>query len=113
VVAGEVYDVAVDVRRGSPTWLRWTGNVLSAEGARMLWVPPGFAHAFCVTSETADVEYKCTAPYDPEDEVRIAWDDPRIGIDWPVKAPLLSPKDRDAPRVDAVEARLPRWSPPG
>ena len=111
VVAGEVYDVAVDVRRGSPTWLRWTANVLSADAARMLWVPPGFAHGFCVTSGSADVEYKCTAPWDPQDEVRIAWDDPRIGVRWPVEAPLLSEGDRAAPRVEAVEARLPRWSP--
>ncbi len=107
VLAGEVFDVAVDVRRGSPTFLRWVGMCLSAENARQCWVPPGFAHGFCVTSETADVEYKCTDFYDPADELRIAWDDPEIGIEWPVRDPVLSDKDRTAKRVRDLLALLP------
>lgn len=107
VLAGEVFDVAVDVRRGSPTFLRWVGAVLSAENARQCWVPPGFAHGFCVTSETADVEYKCTDFYDPSDELRIAWDDPEIGVEWPLCDPVLSEKDRAAKRVRDLLALLP------
>jgi dTDP-4-dehydrorhamnose 3,5-epimerase len=110
VVAGEIWDVAVDIRRGSPTYLRWVAHALSAEAPRLLWIPPGFAHGFCVTSDAADVEYKCTDLYDAGGELRLAWDDPRLAIRWPVEAPVLSPKDRDAPRVDAVEARFPVWT---
>jgi dTDP-4-dehydrorhamnose 3,5-epimerase len=104
-VAGEVYDVAVDLRRGSPTFGRWTGVTLSDRDHRQLWIPPGCAHGFYVTSESADVVYKCTAPYAPEHERVIRWDDPELAIAWPLagKAPLLSPRDaaglafRDAP----------------
>jgi dTDP-4-dehydrorhamnose 3,5-epimerase len=104
-VAGEVYDVAVDLRRGSPTFGRWTGVTLSDRDHRQLWIPPGCAHGFYVTSESADVVYKCTAPYAPEHERVIRWDDPELAIAWPLAggAPLLSPRDaaglafRDAP----------------
>ena len=98
VTAGEVFDVAVDLRRDSPTLGRWFGLTLSAVNHRMLWVPPGFAHGFYVTSESADFQYKCTDIYHPDSEVTLAWDDPTVGIDWPVaegERPLLSGKDAE------------------
>jgi dTDP-4-dehydrorhamnose 3,5-epimerase len=107
---GEVFDVAVDIRRGSPTYGRWVGCTLSAENKRQLWVPTGFAHGFCVVSETALFAYKCTEYYNPSGEVSIRWDDPVIGIDWPVSAPKLSAKDKAAPRLDAIDNDLlPMW----
>ncbi|MGK2858967.1 MAG: dTDP-4-dehydrorhamnose 3,5-epimerase [Thermoanaerobaculia bacterium] len=96
-VNGTIFDVAVDIRRGSPSFGRWVGVDLSAENKRQLWVPPGFAHGFCVTSESADVVYKCTALYEPSNDRGIRWDDPGIGIEWPPVEPLLSPKDAAAP----------------
>lgn len=96
VVAGEVFDVAVDMRRGSPTLGRWAGALLSAENRRMMWIPPGFAHGFYVTAESAEFVYKCTDFYAPEHEVSLRWDDPAIGVDWPLidgKPPVLSAKD--------------------
>ncbi len=96
VVAGEVFDVAVDMRRDSPTLGRWAGALLSAENRRMMWIPPGFAHGFYVTTESAEFVYKCTDFYAPEHEVSMRWDDPAIGIDWPLvdgKPPVLSAKD--------------------
>ena len=96
VSAGEVFDVAVDLRRSSPTLGRWYGVKLSEENHRMLWVPPGFAHGFLVLSEQADFLYKCSDRYDPESEVSLAWDDPTLAIDWPLEAgqqPRLSAKD--------------------
>ena len=109
VVSGEIFDVAVDLRRDSPTFLHWVGVVLSDANARQCWVPPGFAHGFYVLSETADVEYKCTDFYDPSDELRIAWDDPEIGVKWPLAGPpSLSPKDRDARAAREQLERLPR-----
>jgi len=104
---GEMFDVAVDIRRGSPTFGRWVGETLSAENFHQLWIPPGFAHGFCVLSEVAEVEYKCTALYDPEDEISIAWDDPHIVIAWPVAAPVLSGRDAAAPALADVAHRLP------
>ena len=101
-VLGEIFDVAVDIRPGSPTYGKWVGEVLSGENFRQLWVPPGFAHGFCVLSETAHVLYKCTTLYDRDDEVSILWDDPEIGIEWPVREPLLSPKDRQARRLQDI-----------
>lgn len=98
VSAGEVYDVAVDLRRGSPTLGRWYGATLSADNHRMLWVPPGFAHGFYVVSEYADFLYKCTDVYDPASEQTLAWDDPIVDIQWPVpegETPQLSAKDRE------------------
>jgi dTDP-4-dehydrorhamnose 3,5-epimerase len=100
VLRGTVYDVAVDVRRGSPTFGRWVGVELSEAQPRQLWIPPGFAHGFCVLSDSADFFYKCTEFYAPDAERSVAWDDPRIGIRWPVSDPILSAKDREAPRLD-------------
>ena len=105
-VAGEVFDVAVDVRPGSPTYGRWVGETLSAENFRQLWVPAGFLHGFCVTSESAEIQYKCTELYHPEDELGVIWNDPDLGIRWPVSAPLLSDKDAKLPRLRDVAARL-------
>ncbi len=99
VVAGAVYDVAVDVRRGSPAFGRWVGYELSADNKRQLWVPPGFAHGFVVLSETADFVYKCTDVYRPEAERAVLWNDPALGIAWPVSEALLSAKDAAAPRL--------------
>ena len=99
VLRGAVWDVAVDVRRGSPRFGRWVGLELSEENRRQLWIPPGFAHGFCVLSETADFFYKCTALYAPETERAVRWDDPALAIRWPVAAPLLSAKDRAAPTL--------------
>jgi len=99
VFAGSVYDVALDVRRGSKTFGQWVAVELSAENRRQLWIPPGFAHGFCVTSDTADFHYKCTTLYAPETERCIAWNDPDLAIPWPVSEPLLSPKDLRAPRL--------------
>jgi dTDP-4-dehydrorhamnose 3,5-epimerase len=94
VVAGEVFDVAVDLRRSSPTFSRWVGERLSARNRRMMWVPPGFAHGFLVLSETAEFLYKTTDYYAPEHERTLLWNDPAIGIGWPLEGePLLKPKD--------------------
>ena len=109
VIHGEVFDVAVDIRRGSPTFKRWVSVTLSAENFRQMYVPPGFAHGFCVLSEIAEVEYKCTDFYDPEDEIGILWNDPEIGVEWPVKEPILSEKDQKAPRLAEVVERLPPY----
>lgn len=106
VVQGEVFDVAVDVRRRSPTFGRWVGMMLSAENYRELWVPPGFAHGFLVLSDSADFLYKVTDFYNPGDEICIRWDDPQIAIDWPLPAgaqPLLSPKDAQGGLLAEVE----------
>ncbi len=111
VLAGEVFDVAVDIRVGSPTFGRWTGVTLSAENKRQFWVPPDFAHGFVVTGESALFSYKCTDYYAPEYDGSILWDDPEIGIQWPVKAPSLSDKDRAAPPLSEVpEGALPRYA---
>ena len=95
VLAGEIFDVVVDVRRSAPTFGRWSGQQLSSENALMIWVPPGFAHGFLTLSETADVLYKTTDFYAPAHEHCIVWNDPQLAIAWPLEgAPLLSPKDR-------------------
>ena len=107
VLGGEIFDVAVDIRRSSPSFRRWVGVRLSAESFQQMYIPPGFAHGFCVLSETADVEYKCTELYDPADEVGILWNDPELGITWPVREPILSQKDRVAPRLAELADRLP------
>jgi dTDP-4-dehydrorhamnose 3,5-epimerase len=109
VVLGEVFDVAVDIRRGSPTFLRWFGVTLSAENFRQCYVPRGFAHGFVVTSEVAEFEYKCTDFYDPTDELRILWNDPAIGIAWPLRDPILSDKDRAARPIAELTDQLPRY----
>ena len=95
-VAGEMYDVAVDIRRGSPCFGRWVGVTLSGANFRQLYIPPGFAHGFCVLSDEVDVEYKCTDFYEPKDEITVLWNDPAIGIAWPVASPVLSKKDAEA-----------------
>jgi dTDP-4-dehydrorhamnose 3,5-epimerase len=106
VLSGEIYDVVVDVRRGSPTFGRYFGATLSAENFRQLFVPVGFIHGFVVTSEIADVEYKCSDFYDPGGEMGVAWNDPDIGIPWPVEHPQLSDKDAGAPRLRDVDPEL-------
>jgi dTDP-4-dehydrorhamnose 3,5-epimerase len=92
-IQGEIFDVAVDIRRTSPGFGRWYGIRLSASNRRQLYIPAGFAHGFCVLSDTADVIYKCTTAYKPADDAAIRWDDPDIGIEWPVSAPAVSDKD--------------------
>lgn len=110
VVVGEVFDVAVDVRDGSPSFGRWYGTVLSEENKRQMFVPPGFAHGFCVTSAEAIFAYKCTEGYRPEAELTIAHDDPTIGIPWPIEAPTLSKKDMAGLRLaDIPRERLPSY----
>jgi dTDP-4-dehydrorhamnose 3,5-epimerase len=106
-VQGEMFDVAVDIRRGSATFGRWVGVVLSAANFRQLWIPPGFAHGFCVLSERVDVEYKCSDFYNPGDELTVLWSDPEVGIDWPVRNPILSAKDAAALPLARVMERLP------
>jgi dTDP-4-dehydrorhamnose 3,5-epimerase len=109
VVDGEVFDVAVDIRRGSPTFGKWVSDRLSGQNLRQLWIPRGFAHGFCVLSETVHLEYKCTDFYDADDEIAIAWNDPEIGIEWPIASPTLSAKDAAAPRLADSLERLPAW----
>ena len=105
---GEIWDVMVDVRRGSPTFSRWTAVVLSAANKRQLWVPEGFAHGYLVLSEQAVVSYLCTATYDPTAETAVRWNDPVLAIDWPVSDPLLSGKDAKAlPLGEIAQDRLP------
>ena len=96
VIEGEIWDVALDVRPESPTFMRWTAAVLSADNFRQLFVPPGCAHGFYVVSAVAQVQYKCTALYDPADEIAIAWNDPDAAIAWPVQEPILSARDQAA-----------------
>ena len=104
VVRGEVYDVAVDIRKGSATFGEWEGVILSEDNKKQFWVPPGFAHGFVVVSPTADFEYKCTDYYDPSDEGSILWSDPDLDIPWPIANPVLSAKDESAKRL--VDLRL-------
>lgn len=108
VLEGEVYDVAVDIRRGSPTFGQWAGVMLSAENHRHFWIPEGFAHGFCVLSEHATFTYQCSALYDAKADASVRWDDAALGIDWPVSAPQLSEKDLKAPLLADIPAeRLP------
>jgi dTDP-4-dehydrorhamnose 3,5-epimerase len=112
VVAGAIYDVAVDVRRGSPTFAHWVAVELSADNFKQCYIPEGFAHGFAVLTPHADIEYKCTALYDPASEVGIAWDDPAIGITWPLdRPPVLSERDRTHPILAAQMDRLPVYQP--
>lgn len=111
VIEGEVWDVAVDIRRGSPTYGRWTAVVLSGENKRHFWIPEGFAHGFVTISERAVFAYLCTATYDCEADAGIRWNDADLAIDWPVAAPQLSDKDAKAPFLAEVdEARLPTYA---
>jgi dTDP-4-dehydrorhamnose 3,5-epimerase len=100
---GEIFDVAVDIRRASPTFGQWFGTVLSADNKKQLYVPPGYAHGFCVLSDVAEMAYKCTALYEPADDAAVRWNDPQIGIDWPISSPVLSAKDNEAPMLKEIE----------
>jgi len=110
-VRGAIFDVAVDIRVGSPTFGRWAGVTLDGDAPRYLWIPPGFAHGFCTLSPVADVIYKCTALYDPGDEHGVIWSDKIIDISWPVRDPILSPKDQLYAGLDPTRADLPRYTP--
>jgi dTDP-4-dehydrorhamnose 3,5-epimerase len=104
---GRIWDVAVDLRRDSPTYCRWEGHELDDASHRQLFLPVGFAHGFCVLSENADVAYRLSSYYDPSTEAQIAWNDPDIGIEWPLSDPILSERDRSAPRLAEVADELP------
>jgi len=107
---GAVFDVAADVNPDSDSFGQWVGVELNEENHRQLWIPPGYAHGFCVLSDEADFQYKCTALYDPASDAGVAWNDPDLAIDWPIDAPLLSDKDKALPTLkDALRERLPRW----
>ncbi len=107
---GEIFDVVVDIRKGSPTFGRWVGVVLSEKNRRQLYVPMGFAHGFCVLSETALFMYKCSDYYSPKDEGGLLWRDPDIGIDWPIQDPILSSRDAALQRLDRIDPeRLPAY----
>ena len=106
VIEGEIFDVAVDIRRGSPNFARWVGVNLSGENFKQLYIPPGFLHGFFVISEHADVEYKCTDFYDAEDEIGVRWDDPEIGVAWPAGDPHLSAKDAALPLLSEISDQL-------
>lgn len=109
VAIGEIYDVVVDIRKGSPTYGKWQSVVLSEENRRMLWVPPGFAHGYCATSEVSEIVYKVTHEYSPTHERAIRWDDPKLAIPWPTEAPLLSDKDQKALPFGEAESNF-VWS---
>lgn len=110
VVEGEVWDVAVDIRRGSPTFGKWTAVALSAENKRHFWIPEGFAHGFVVLSEFATFTYLCTETYDPQADAGVRWDDADLGVDWPIAEPSLSAKDAKAPFLAEIpEGRLPEF----
>lgn len=110
VLQGEVFDVAVDIRVGSPTFGQWEGVLLSGENHRQFWIPAGFAHGFCVVSNTALFSYKCTERYAPDCEGGIAWNDPAIGIDWPLKEVVLSEKDKQYTNLSEIAlTRLPAF----
>ena len=106
VLGGEIFDVAVDVRRGSPTFGRWDSVILSARNGRQLWIPEGFAHGFCVTGDSAIVLYQLSACHDPAAELTIAWNDPALAIAWPVRRPVLSDRDRLAPTLAEINPAL-------
>ncbi len=106
VIEGAIYDVAVDVRPHSPTFGRWVGVTLTSENFTQCYIPPGFAHGFCVLSDVAQVEYKCTDVYDPADEIGVAWNDPALAIAWPVTAPILSARDQAHRPLADVKALL-------
>jgi dTDP-4-dehydrorhamnose 3,5-epimerase len=103
VARGEIYDVAVDLREDSPTYKQWFGVTLTAAGHRMLYVPEGCAHGFCALTDEVEVAYKVTAEYDPALEIGIAWDDPEIGVKWPVQTPVLSERDKALPRLSELK----------
>jgi dTDP-4-dehydrorhamnose 3,5-epimerase len=106
-VSGSVFDVAVDIRRGSPSFGRWVGVELSAVNKRQLYIPPGFAHGFSVPTEVSEIEYKCSDYYVPQDERGVAWNDPTIAIEWAIRSPLLSEKDQAFARLASDRTDLP------
>ena len=111
---GEIWDVAVDIRRGSPTFAKWFAVSLSAENRRQIYIPRGFAHGFCVLSDVAEIMYKCSEFFDPKDDRGIAWNDPDAGVEWPVAEPILSDKDKvRLPLSKLGDADLPRYEPGG
>ena len=111
VLEGEVYDVAVDIRRGSPTFGRWTAAMLTADNTRHFWIPEGFAHGFAVVSERATFTYLCTAPYDAAADASLRWNDAALAIDWPMASPVLSDKDAQAPFLrDIAPEALPEYA---
>jgi len=110
VARGSVFDVAVDIRVGSPHFGKWFGTELNDENLHSLWIPPGFAHGFCVLSDTADVIYKCTQLYDGKDDRGVLWNDPRTGIEWPTPNPLVSSKDAGYEGLSETRADLPRFA---
>jgi dTDP-4-dehydrorhamnose 3,5-epimerase len=103
VIQGEVFDIAVDLRKDSPSFGKWHSEILNHKNKKQFWIPPGFAHGFITISETADFIYKCTDYYDPNDEGCIAWNDPNLAIPWPIKNPILSSKDQAAPFLQEIE----------
>lgn len=111
-LSGTIFDVAVDIRVGSPTLAKWVGVELSGDAPRLLWVPEGFAHGYVVLSDSADVSYKCTELYVPSADRGVRWNDADIGIDWPVKEPVLSPKDLALPSLRDAKSQLPRYDAP-
>ncbi len=110
VVRGEVFDVAVDIRTGSPNFYRWVGVILSEENHRQIYIPSGFAHGYCVLSDSADLSYKCTEYYEAADEFGIIWNDPDIGIKWPSLEFLISEKDQQNSRLQDLEQQLPVYT---
>ena len=111
VIEGEIFDVSVDVRRGSPTYGEHFATRLSADNFHQLYIPPGVLHGFLVTSDVAQVIYKCTDFYRPEADFSVAWNDPELDITWPIESPILSEKDRCAPRLEDVESQLIDYAP--
>ena len=109
VVRGQIFDVAVDIRRGSPTFASWESVSLTAENFKQIYIPPGFAHGFCVLSDVAEVEYKCTDVYTPGDEIAIVWNDQQIGIQWPLDSPILSQKDAAGQSLKVLRDQLPEY----
>ena len=109
---GTVYDVVVDIRKGSPSFGRWYGVELSGDNLRQMYIPPGCAHGFCVTSATASFLYKCTAYYSPECDRGILWNDPALRIQWPISEPILSSKDQRLPTLSAMDSELPVYRSP-
>ena len=107
VTQGSVFDVAIDIRRNSPTFGKWHGEILSAENKKQMYIPENFAHGFCVLSDSAEFVYKCTDFYVPGDEAGLIWNDPQLGIEWPIDRPILSPKDAELPKLSAVLELLP------
>jgi dTDP-4-dehydrorhamnose 3,5-epimerase len=108
-ITGEIFDVAVDIRVGSPTFGKWAATTLSASKPRFLWIPPGYAHGFAVLSDSADVTFKCTEPFHPDDQWGVSWDDPAIGIPWPIATPRLSAADKTRPLLSELVDALPRF----